>query len=287
MAKRQASRQSPARRVGPSAGRAAASAERTVKEPAKPLRSGRARQETATRSVTEKANIERKPRAARPRGDQPPATQKARRKPAASDIPLDQVEATYTLTQSGSKAAFHDDGRDRQADQEFGNGIFSERFSEEDALTNKSGDPHIGTHHRTSRLSASRTKGDDNRRTIMDTPFGNAGFGTTSASEGERMAGTSGTTCAACGQPLRGSAINTTLDEFLGRLGISDEMIRNLRTSMANVDVEEYLNTARDYLQANSGKAKDYARENPGKVAAGVAVLAAGAGLLFSALRRD
>lgn len=119
----------------------------------------------------------------------------------------------------------------------------------------------------------------------MDTPIGNAGFGTTSATE---TANAAGSTCAACGQPLRGGyGINTALDEFLGRLGISDEMIGNLRMSMANVDVEEYLNTARDYLQANSGKAKEYARENPGKVAAGVAVLAVGAGLLFSALSRD
>ncbi|SRR5260221_14444268 len=118
----------------------------------------------------------------------------------------------------------------------------------------------------------------------MDTPIGNTGFGTTSATE---RAGTAGSTCAACGQPLRGTGINSTIEELLGRLGISDEMIDNLRTSMANVDIEEYLNTARQYLRANSGKAKEYARENPGKVAAGVAVLAVGAGLLFSALNRD
>ncbi len=56
---------------------------------------------------------------------------------------------------------------------------------------------------------------------------------------------------------------------------------------MAHVDLEDYLDTAREYLRANSGKAKEYARENPGKVAAGVAVLAVGAGLLISALSRD
>jgi hypothetical protein len=56
---------------------------------------------------------------------------------------------------------------------------------------------------------------------------------------------------------------------------------------MQNVDVEEYLNTARDYLKSNGEKAKSFAKENPGKVAAGVAVLAVGAGLLISALNRD
>jgi len=64
-------------------------------------------------------------------------------------------------------------------------------------------------------------------------------------------------------------------------------MISNLKSSMQNVDVEEYLNTAREYLRSGSDKARTYAKDNPGKVAAGVAVLAVGAGLLISALNRD
>lgn len=54
-----------------------------------------------------------------------------------------------------------------------------------------------------------------------------------------------------------------------------------------NTDVERYLTTAREYAQGNGDKAKEYAKENPGKVAAGVAVLAVGAGLLISALNRE
>lgn len=106
----------------------------------------------------------------------------------------------------------------------------------------------------------------------MDTPINNSGFGASKASE----------TCDRCGQPL-----NHGLEQFLGRLGISDDMINNLKSSMENVDVEEYLNTARDYLKTNSDKAKNFAKDNPGKVAAGVAVLAVGAGLLISAMNRD
>ena len=87
--------------------------------------------------------------------------------------------------------------------------------------------------------------------------------------------------CASCGQPL-----NRGLEQFLGKLGITDDMINNLRTSIQNVDVEEYINTAREYLRSGGDKAKSYARENPGKVAAGVAVLAVGTGLLISALKR-
>jgi len=91
----------------------------------------------------------------------------------------------------------------------------------------------------------------------------------------------SGGFCPTCGQRT------SNLEQLLGRLGISDEMINNLRTQMQNVDVEEYLDTARDYLKASSENAKTFTKENPGKVAAGIAVLCVGAGLLISALNRE
>lgn len=98
--------------------------------------------------------------------------------------------------------------------------------------------------------------------------------------------------CTHCGQPIGGASRG--LDEFLGKIGISDEMVRNLKTSMQNVDVEEYLNTAREYLKSAGTKLKDgstkatqFSKDHPGKVAAGVAVLAVGAGLLLNALGKD
>ncbi len=114
----------------------------------------------------------------------------------------------------------------------------------------------------------------------MDTPMNRSGFGATSATD----SGTTGSagTCEHCGQPLNGG-----LEQFLGKLGISDDMINNLKSSFEKVDVEEYLDTARDYLKTNGDKAKNFAKDNPGKVAAGVAVLAVGAGLLISAMKRD
>ncbi len=120
----------------------------------------------------------------------------------------------------------------------------------------------------------------DQERTDTNTGFGTTP-GTTTASE----------VCEHCGQPIGG---NRTLDHVLGKLGISDEMVNQLKTSMQNVDFEEYLNTAREYLRGTgdklkttSDKATNYAKENPGKVAAGVAVLAVGAGLLISQLTKD
>ncbi len=123
------------------------------------------------------------------------------------------------------------------------------------------------------------------------------GFGTTKASDRPSTSGSStnfGATtasevCAHCGQMI---GQNAGLEQFLGRIGISEEMINNLKTQIQNVDVEEYLDTAREYLKTAGDKVKDgsdkatrYAKDNPGKVAAGVAVLAVGAGLLLNSLR--
>lgn len=89
--------------------------------------------------------------------------------------------------------------------------------------------------------------------------------------------------CPTCGQPTSRAG----LEHFLARLGITDEMMTNLKTQFQNVDLDEYLTTARDYLKNTGNKAQTYAKENPGKVAAGVAALALGAGLIYAAVNRD
>jgi hypothetical protein len=110
----------------------------------------------------------------------------------------------------------------------------------------------------------------------------NSAFGVTSATD--RGTGSETGTCPHCGQSLKG---NSGLEQFLGRLGITEDMITNLKTQFQNVEIDEYLNTARDYLKDSSGKATTYAKDNPGKVAAGVAALALGAGLIYAATNRD
>lgn len=128
----------------------------------------------------------------------------------------------------------------------------------------------------------------------MDTPTGNMGPGSTSATDtGAGTRGSMGTkgsstgSCDHCGQPLDGSGVNSGLEQFLGKLGINEDMINNLKSSIAKVDIDEYLDTARHYLRKNSRKARTYARRNPGKVIVGAVVLAVGAGLLVAALNRD
>jgi len=117
-----------------------------AEEPKAPRAAGLKAQRAARPKVPRAAQRSdvRKPQAARQ-----PAEPKARPKHVTADIPLEEIEAAYTPTQSGSKAGFRDDGRARQSDQEFGNGITIERFSEEDTFTNRSGNPRVGTHGRT------------------------------------------------------------------------------------------------------------------------------------------
>ena len=127
---------------------------------------------------------------------------------------------------------------------------------------------------------------------MQDTPMGGTGFGMGTSSGTDFGATPSSAPasqehiCPTCGAK-HGGHLNAGLEQFLGRLGISEEMVNNLRSSMQNVEIDEYLNTAREYLKNGSQKATSYAKEHPGKVAAGVAVLAVGAGLLISALNRD
>jgi hypothetical protein len=112
-----------------------------------------------------------------------------------------------------------------------------------------------------------------------DSPMSNAGA--------ESAVGVGPEVCPHCGASKNAKSTSNNLDLFLGRLGMSDDMIESLKSSMRNVDVEQYLDTARDYLKSSGDKAKSFAKENPGKVAAGVAVLAVGTGLLISALNRE
>jgi len=118
--------------------------------------------------------------------------------------------------------------------------------------------------------------------TPMNTGFGSTGFGSTTASDtGTSRIGTESSVCPTCGHDKNAKG----LDQFLAKLGISDEMVSHLKSSLNDVDVDQYLNTAREYLRTGGTKASTFAKENPGKVAAGVAVLAIGAGMLLKNLR--
>jgi hypothetical protein len=78
-----------------------------------------------------------------------------------ADIPMDVISDHYNPRFTGGKAGFRSDGADHQNDQEFAYGVADERWNDEDRLTNKSGDPRIGTHRRTYEPGETRTESRD------------------------------------------------------------------------------------------------------------------------------
>ncbi len=73
-----------------------------------------------------------------------------------SDIPMDLIDHMYTPLATSSKASFRSDGADHERDQELALGVVNDQWNDEDRLTNKSGDPRIGTHNRNHDSAQSR-----------------------------------------------------------------------------------------------------------------------------------
>lgn len=131
--------------------RAASSVGNTMKRVASKLHLSRARNPVeATVEATGEATGEATARRTFDMAQKSPqASAASRPKRVDTEIPLETIAEMYTPSQAASKEGFRSDGHDRQADQEYARGIADERFNAEDVLTNKSGDPRIGTHHRT------------------------------------------------------------------------------------------------------------------------------------------
>src|SRR5688572_16905826 len=83
------------------------------------------------------------------RAESAPEPRAARVTRRDTDIPLEMLDDAYTPPDTSSKASFRSDGADHQTDQEFAYGRADSHWRDEDRLTNKSGDPRIGTHRRT------------------------------------------------------------------------------------------------------------------------------------------
>lgn len=88
-------------------------------------------------------------RGAAPRSAPARLPERARPTRREPDIPLDVIGETYTPTHASAKTSFRSDGSDHHRDQEFATGAADTRWNDEDRITNKSGDPRIGTHGRT------------------------------------------------------------------------------------------------------------------------------------------
>jgi hypothetical protein len=76
------------------------------------------------------------------------------------------------------------------------------------------------------------------------------------------------------------------LFEALERFGLSSERVERLRSAIDDMDVRESVDKAQEYLSEQIENARDYARDNKGKVIGGAAGVLVGASLLAIALRR-
>ena len=81
----------------------------------------------------------------------------ARPRRPQTDVPFDLISNVYSPTQTSLKASFRSNGDDHHRDQELASGYADERWNDEDRLTNKSGDPRIGTHGRSYEPGEERT----------------------------------------------------------------------------------------------------------------------------------
>jgi hypothetical protein len=83
-----------------------------------------------------------------------------------------------------------------------------------------------------------------------------------------------------------GAESEGVLFEALERFGLNSARVERLRKRINEMDVRESVDKAQDYLSEQIENARDYAKENPGKVIAGSAGVLVGASLLAMALRR-
>jgi hypothetical protein len=74
--------------------------------------------------------------------------------------------------------------------------------------------------------------------------------------------------------------------DTLERFGLTSDRVKRLRKTIDDMDVRESVEKAQDYLAEQIENARDYARENPGKVIGGAAGVLVGASLLAYALTR-
>ena len=80
----------------------------------------------------------------------------ARKRRPQTDVPVDALVNAYAPAQTSLTGPFRANGAPRQRDQEMSRGVADDRWNDEDHLTNKSGDPRIGTHGRTYEPGESR-----------------------------------------------------------------------------------------------------------------------------------
>jgi hypothetical protein len=85
-----------------------------------------------------------------------------------------------------------------------------------------------------------------------------------------------------------GTGLSAGIVTLLEKFGVNESQISSVRESLEKANVDQALDKAREQVNDAVGKARTYAKQNPGAVLAGIAVLVVGAGLIAgAALKRN
>jgi hypothetical protein len=83
------------------------------------------------------------------------------------------------------------------------------------------------------------------------------------------------------------AGLTASVVALLEKMGVQQEQINTVREALQNANVDESLEKAKEQVTETFGKARDYAKQNPKAVIAGLAVVAIGAGLITAAAKRN
>lgn len=82
------------------------------------------------------------------------------------------------------------------------------------------------------------------------------------------------------------SGFSTSIVSMLEKFGVNETQLNSVRETLKNVNLDQSLERAKEQVTDSIGKAREYAKKNPAAVAAGLAVLVIGAGLIAAAATR-
>ena len=91
----------------------------------------------------------------------------------------------------------------------------------------------------------------------------------------------------ALGSSTSDTGMSAGIVSVLEKFGVGENQINAVRETLKNVNIEQQLDKAKETVTESLTKARGYAKQNPGAVLAGVAVLVIGAGLLAASMKKD
>lgn len=153
-----------------------------------------------------------------------------------------------------------------------------------------SGTGGTGTGTGTSGTTGTGTSGTGSTGSMGGGSGSSGSMGSSSEAFGANTGGSMGevgTSGSAGGSITDDQGLSAGIVSVLEKFGVGENQINAVRDTLKNVNIDQQLDKAKEQVTDSLNKARDYAKQNPGAVLAGVAVLVIGAGLLASSMKKD